>query len=114
MCGGVEQGARDRANENSGCSTDTTRGLTSTQCILCQCHRRRKRRRHRERSRAGEEEEEEEEEEETPTPTMPKNKGKGGKNRRRGKNEGDEKRELIFKEEGQGTRDTHAVVRGSN
>ena len=32
---------------------------------------------------------------------MPKNKGKGGKNRRRGKNEGDEKRELVFKEEGQ-------------
>ncbi|KAK4691878.1 translation initiation factor 1A, partial [Lecanoromycetidae sp. Uapishka_2] len=35
---------------------------------------------------------------------MPKNKGKGGKNRRRGKNENDnEKRELTFKEEGQGT-----------
>lgn len=35
---------------------------------------------------------------------MPKNKGKGGKNRRRGKNEGDgEKRELVFKEDGQGT-----------
>ncbi|KAF4305330.1 putative eukaryotic translation initiation factor 1a protein [Botryosphaeria dothidea] len=35
---------------------------------------------------------------------MPKNKGKGGKNRRRGKNENDNlKRELIFKEEGQGT-----------
>merc|ERR1712100_495163 len=33
--------------------------------------------------------------------TMPKNKGKGGKNRRRGKNEGEEKRELIFKEDGQ-------------
>lgn len=32
---------------------------------------------------------------------MPKNKGKGGKNRRRGKNEGDDKRELIFKEDGQ-------------
>merc|ERR1711959_288786 len=28
-------------------------------------------------------------------------KGKGGKNRRRGKNEGEEKRELIFKEDGQ-------------
>lgn len=28
--------------------------------------------------------------------------GKGGKNRRRGKNEGDEKRELVNKEEGQG------------
>lgn len=28
--------------------------------------------------------------------------GKGGKNRRRGKNESDEKRELIFKEDGQG------------
>ncbi|KDD74575.1 hypothetical protein H632_c1213p0 [Helicosporidium sp. ATCC 50920] len=34
---------------------------------------------------------------------MPKNKGKGGKNRRRGKNESEEKRELIFKEDGQGT-----------
>ncbi len=34
---------------------------------------------------------------------MPKNKGKGGKNRRRGKNESEEKRELIFKEAGQGT-----------
>lgn len=32
---------------------------------------------------------------------MPKNKGKGGKNRRRGKNEGEEKRELVFKEHGQ-------------
>ena len=32
---------------------------------------------------------------------MPKNKGKGGKNRRRGKNEGDEKRELVFKEDWQ-------------
>jgi translation initiation factor 1A len=30
-------------------------------------------------------------------------KGKGGKNRRRGKNEADlDKRELIFKEDGQG------------
>ncbi|KAJ6710735.1 hypothetical protein OIU74_011571 [Salix koriyanagi] len=36
------------------------------------------------------------------TETMPKNKGKGGKNRKRGKNEADdEKRELIFKEDGQ-------------
>ncbi|XP_032666280.1 uncharacterized protein LOC116841909 [Odontomachus brunneus] len=34
--------------------------------------------------------------------TMPKNKGKGGKNRRRGKNENEtEKRELVFKEDGQ-------------
>jgi hypothetical protein len=33
----------------------------------------------------------------TPPPT-----GKGGKNRRRGKNENDEKRELVFKEDGQG------------
>lgn len=33
---------------------------------------------------------------------MPKNNGKGGKNRRRGKNEGEEKRELVFKEDGQG------------
>lgn len=34
---------------------------------------------------------------------MPKNKGKGGKNRRRGKNDNDDdKRELIFKEDGQG------------
>ena len=32
---------------------------------------------------------------------MPKAKGKGGKNRRRGKNDGDEKRELVFKEDGQ-------------
>ncbi|KAJ1927533.1 Translation initiation factor 1A [Tieghemiomyces parasiticus] len=33
---------------------------------------------------------------------MPKNKGKGGKNRRRGKNENEgEKRELVFREEGQ-------------
>ncbi|XP_015055311.1 eukaryotic translation initiation factor 1A-like [Solanum pennellii] len=33
---------------------------------------------------------------------MPKNKGKGGKNRKRGKNEADdERRELIFKEDGQ-------------
>uniref|UniRef100_T1IY52 Eukaryotic translation initiation factor 4C n=1 Tax=Strigamia maritima TaxID=126957 RepID=T1IY52_STRMM len=33
---------------------------------------------------------------------MPKNKGKGGKNRRRGKNENEtEKRELIFREDGQ-------------
>lgn len=33
---------------------------------------------------------------------MPKNKeGKGGKNRRRGKNESEEKRELIMKEDGQ-------------
>ncbi|KAL6565983.1 hypothetical protein OROHE_005038 [Orobanche hederae] len=33
---------------------------------------------------------------------MPKNKGKGGKNRKRGKNEADdEKRELVYKEDGQ-------------
>merc|ERR1711959_863526 len=33
---------------------------------------------------------------------MPKNKGKGGKSRRRGKGDnGDDKRELIFKEDGQ-------------
>ena len=33
---------------------------------------------------------------------MPKNKGKGGKNRRRGTNKNDEeKRELVFKEDGQ-------------
>ncbi|KAJ9623148.1 Translation initiation factor 1A [Taxawa tesnikishii (nom. ined.)] len=39
---------------------------------------------------------------------MPKNKGKGGKNRRRGKNENDnEKRELTFKEEGQGATSHH-------
>lgn len=30
------------------------------------------------------------------------NAGKGGKNRRRGKNDSEEKRELIFKEDGQG------------
>lgn len=35
-------------------------------------------------------------------PAMPKNKGKGGKNRKRGKNEADDdKRELVFKEDGQ-------------
>merc|ERR1712072_790847 len=34
--------------------------------------------------------------------SMPKNKGKGGKSRRRGKGDnGDDKRELIFKEDGQ-------------
>jgi len=33
---------------------------------------------------------------------MPKNTGKGGKNRRKGKNDGDfQKRELVFKEDGQ-------------
>merc|ERR1711916_276698 len=32
---------------------------------------------------------------------MPKNKGKGGKNRRRGKNDSDTKRELVFREDGQ-------------
>jgi len=32
---------------------------------------------------------------------MPKSKGKGGKNRRRGKGDDDERRELIFKEDGQ-------------
>ncbi|KAJ3102523.1 Translation initiation factor 1A [Physocladia obscura] len=33
---------------------------------------------------------------------MPKNKGKGGKNRKKGKSEGEgDKRELVFKEEGQ-------------
>jgi translation initiation factor 1A len=33
---------------------------------------------------------------------MPENKGKGGKNRCRGKNENEtEKRELVFKEDGQ-------------
>ncbi|KAI4308423.1 hypothetical protein L6164_031501 [Bauhinia variegata] len=38
----------------------------------------------------------------TETLIMPKNKGKGGKNRKRGKNEADdEKRELVFKEDGQ-------------
>ncbi|KAM0958938.1 hypothetical protein ACFX15_023576 [Malus domestica] len=39
---------------------------------------------------------------ETELVIMPKNKGKGGKNRKRGKNEADdEKRELVFKEDGQ-------------
>jgi len=33
--------------------------------------------------------------------TMPKAKGKGGKNRRRGKNDSDDKRELVFKDESQ-------------
>jgi translation initiation factor 1A len=32
---------------------------------------------------------------------MPKNKGKGGKNRRRGKNENEEKREMVYREDGQ-------------
>ena len=33
---------------------------------------------------------------------MPKNKGAGGKNRKRGKNENEnDKRELVFKEDGQ-------------
>ena len=36
--------------------------------------------------------------------TMAAIAGKGGKNRRRGKNESEEKRELIFKEDGQGER----------
>jgi translation initiation factor 1A len=36
--------------------------------------------------------------------------GKGGKNRRRGKNEGEEKRELIHKEDGQGTLDANSWV----
>ena len=40
---------------------------------------------------------------------MPKNKGKGGKNRRRGKNEGEEKRELVFKEHGQEYAQVRAV-----
>jgi translation initiation factor 1A len=31
---------------------------------------------------------------------MPKNKGRGGKNYRRGKNENETKRELIFAEDG--------------
>lgn len=34
---------------------------------------------------------------------MPKNKGKGGRNRRKGKKENEyEKRDLVFKEDGQG------------
>lgn len=41
---------------------------------------------------------------------MPKNKGKGGKNRRRGKNENDEKRELVFKEDGQGAPNSAAAA----
>lgn len=37
--------------------------------------------------------------------------GKGGKNRRRGKNENEsEKRELVFKEDGQGEYDSPAEV----
>ena len=36
-------------------------------------------------------------------PALPMFSGKGGKNRRRGKNENEtEKRELVFKEDGQG------------
>lgn len=39
----------------------------------------------------------------SPSPPPPFNLGKGGKNRRRGKNENEsEKRELVFKEDGQG------------
>jgi len=34
--------------------------------------------------------------------SMVKSKGKGGKNRRRGKNDSESKRELTFKEDGQG------------
>jgi translation initiation factor 1A len=42
---------------------------------------------------------------------MPKNKGKGGKNRRRGKNENEEdKRELVFKEDGQGLQSTSLLL----
>ncbi|KAF8672240.1 Eukaryotic translation initiation factor 1A [Rhizoctonia solani] len=42
---------------------------------------------------------------------MPKNKGKGGKNRRRGKNENDaDKRELVFREDGQGRMAEYAQV----
>ncbi|KAB5590319.1 Eukaryotic translation initiation factor 1A,X-chromosomal [Ceratobasidium theobromae] len=45
---------------------------------------------------------------------MPKNKGKGGKNRRRGKNENDaDKRELVFREDGQGMLSIHLPFRNS-
>ena len=40
-----------------------------------------------------------------------KNKGKGGKNRRRGKADGDMKRELVFKEDGQGASSRRAAAR---
>lgn len=33
--------------------------------------------------------------------TMPNQKGKGGKNKKKGKNDSDDKRELVFKEDGQ-------------
>lgn len=41
--------------------------------------------------------------------------GKGGKNRRRGKNDNEEKRELVFKEDGQGawTRRSESAREGS-
>ncbi len=39
--------------------------------------------------------------------------GKGGKNRRRGKNDSEAKRELVFKEDGQGTaRSLHQLCMG--
>lgn len=45
---------------------------------------------------------------------MPKNKGKGGKNRRRGKNEGEEKREIQVKEEGQEYAQITKILGGCN
>lgn len=44
---------------------------------------------------------------------MPKNKGKGGKNRRRGKNENEgQKRDLIYRDEGQRKRFLNVSVVG--
>jgi|ERR1700733_3137955 len=51
------------------------------------------------------------------SPFDSQNKGKGGKNRRRGKNENDDdKRELVFREDGQGEqfRQLGTYVRGDN
>lgn len=45
---------------------------------------------------------------------MPKNKGKGGKNRRRGKNDIGDKRELVLKDEGQGTYFASTLTASSN
>lgn len=46
---------------------------------------------------------------------MPKNKGKGGKNRRRGKNDNEEnKREIEFKEDGQGASCYYCCCRRAN
>ena len=45
---------------------------------------------------------------------MPKNKGKGGKGRRRGKNEKDVNKELVFKEDGQEYAQVTKMLGGRN